>query len=200
MTDTRSDERVTQAEMGDPSNAERWLPVVGYEGCYEVSDHGRIRSVARVVERHYARGKPMRPLPVSTKIRRQFPSPKGYPSVSLSKRGVIKTKQVHALVLTAFVGVCPPGYEACHWDGDRTNPRLTNLRWGTGVDNAADMRRHGTMLLGNQRKIAKLTPDIVRSIRARIGTAPQSEIAADYGVNQSTISLVGSGRTWSHVR
>jgi hypothetical protein len=51
------------------------------------------------------------------------------------------------LVLEAFVGPCPDGLEACHWDDDPTNNRLSNLRWDTSIANKRDMARNGG---GNQ--------------------------------------------------
>lgn len=120
-----------------PSN-ERWLPVVGYEGIYEVSDHGRVRSVDRVVltasgTRSY-----------KGKILRIVSRHHGYPGVSLRRPGVRKTGYIHRLVLEAFVGPCPEGMEGCHNDGTASNNRLSNLRWDTSIANAQDKARHGT--------------------------------------------------------
>lgn len=106
--------------------SERWLPVPGYEGLYEVSDRGLIRSVKRS------------PRPLSP-----TPSGKGYMKVTLSRDGVRWDTYVHRLVLTAFVGPCPEGHEACHQDGVPANNALSNLRWGTSSDNNLDTVRVG---------------------------------------------------------
>lgn len=50
---------------------------------------------------------------------------------------------VHVLVLEEFVGLCPPGMESCHGDGDTQNNWLTNLRWDTPTNNNADKIKHG---------------------------------------------------------
>jgi hypothetical protein len=114
---------------------ERWLPVPGYETAYEVSDHGRVRSLDRRVpsgqgKTRIARGRILRPSLVH-----------GHPAVSL---GRVRKEYVHALVLQAFVGPAPDGMECCHGDGVRTNNHLSNLRWGTRLSNNLDAIRHGT--------------------------------------------------------
>ena len=117
--------------MTQPSN-ERWLPVVGYEGHYEVSDHGRVRSIKRSKS-----GMVMR-LTVN-KTRRV--------SVGLSLVGpegwAQSTHEIHRLVLEAFVGPAPDGMEACHWDDNPGNNHLSNLRWATRSDNMHDLVRNG---------------------------------------------------------
>lgn len=115
---------------------ELWMPALGFEGSYEVSDHGRIRSLDRMITdsrgREYGRkGKILSPPTL----------PNGYVHCMLSK-GV--RKYVHRLVLEAFVGPCPDGMEACHGDGVRTNNALRNLRWDTRSENHRDKVRHGT--------------------------------------------------------
>jgi hypothetical protein len=122
--------------------AERWLPVVGWEGRYAISSLGRVRSLPRPVydpvQRRLwtARERILRP-----GIRN------GYPAVSLSPgtRVGARTYPVHRLVALAFLGPDPfEGAQVCHNDGDRTNPRLDNLRWGSQSDNQRDAVRHGT--------------------------------------------------------
>ncbi len=120
-----------------------WRPVVGYEGLYEVSNTGRVRSVARVVVyTHHRSGKP---------VRRAFPAvervvgvhPSGHRQVTLSREGRVWTWTVHTLVLRAFVGPCPPGLEGLHDDGDPANNHVGNLSWGTRSENMLDRVRHG---------------------------------------------------------
>lgn len=104
---------------------ERWLPVPGWEGLYEVSDLGRVRSLDR-------------PNGLRGRVRVLSVGSHGYLDVGLCDGGVRRTRLVHRLVLEAFVGPCPEGQEACHADSDRTNNRLSNLRWDTTKANAAD--------------------------------------------------------------
>ena len=117
---------------------ERWLPVPGYEGYYEVSDYGRVRSVDRTVTR--SDGTRMR-------LRGRTLSPgrtqAGHLQVGLLRDSRREALLVHRLALLAFVGPCPEGAQACHWDDDKTNNHLSNLRWGTGSDNMRDRVRNG---------------------------------------------------------
>lgn len=119
-------------------STEKWLPVPGWEGWYEVSDHGRVRSLDRVVPHATtstmaSRGQMLRPS--SDPYRRL--------RVNFWKNSVCHTHLVHRLVLEAFVGPCPPGMEACHWDDDPTNNHLSNLRWDTPSENELDKVRNG---------------------------------------------------------
>jgi len=69
----------------------------------------------------------------------------GYRCVTLYRNDGKPTKVlVHHLVLEAFVGPRPPGKEGCHWDNNRANNYIENLRWGTRSDNMQDSVRHGT--------------------------------------------------------
>lgn len=115
--------------------AEQWKAVPDYEGIYEVSDQGRVRSLNRLdnLGRKW-RGRPMK------RIRRDD----GYVSATLWKHGVQASHLVHRLVLTTFVGPCPDGHESRHLDGDKANNHLTNLQWGTPSQNNYDLVAHGT--------------------------------------------------------
>lgn len=123
--------------MTQPTN-EKWLPVVGYEGFYEVSDHGRIRSIDRVVTGTDGVDKR-----VPGKMKSTYIHKTGYLNVRLTKHGVGKQAKVHRLVLEAFVGPCPEGMEGCHNNGDRKDAQLANLRWDTRSANALDRVKHG---------------------------------------------------------
>ena len=119
---------------------EKWLPVAGYEGYYEVSDMGRVRSVRRSVEFRDGRSRTY-----EAQIRRLTPqAPYGHLTVGLKRGGSRVTVRVHRLVLESFIGPCPEGMEGCHNDGDSSNNRLSNLRWDTSSANKQDMIRHGT--------------------------------------------------------
>jgi hypothetical protein len=126
---------------------ERWLPVVGYEEWYEVSDRGRVRSLDPVARGRHKPGMILSPFLTV-----------GYPSVTLWPRQrdgngkpIKRTSLIHDLMLTAFVGPRPPGMECCHEDDVKTNNVLGNLSWGTSLDNKADMRRNGGH--GNTKKV-----------------------------------------------
>lgn len=89
---------------------EVWRPVLGYEGLYEISDHGRVWSLTR--------------LALLTPIKSDE-----YPQVSLFRNGSQKRRPIAALVLETFVGPAPEGYVALPKNGRRNDVRLTNLMW-----------------------------------------------------------------------
>lgn len=130
-------------------------------------------------------------------------SPKGYPRVSiLDSDGKVVTRYVHSLVLTAFVGPRPPGMEACHWDGDKTNNRIGNLRWDTTKANAADGKRldEHARLAGSLNGRAVLSESDVSEIKRQICDGkPSTEIARDFGATIPMISKIKCGRSWASV-
>lgn len=134
--------------------AEEWKPVVGYEGSYEVSRSGLVRSVPRTV--HRRNGSPMK---LQGRVLRPYTDWKGYELVNLLNMGAGKTTRVHRIVLAAFVGPCPEGHEALHRDGNPSNNRLENLRWGTSLENMADKVKHGTMFPSHCRFGHEYTPE-----------------------------------------
>jgi hypothetical protein len=113
---------------------ERWLPIPGYEGFYEASDLGHIRSVPRPTGGHGHPGRVLKP----------WTKPTGHLTVALCVNRARKSFDVHRLVAITFLGAPPDGHEVCHNDGDPANNRIANLRWGTRSDNIRDSVRHGT--------------------------------------------------------
>ena len=115
------------------------MPVPGCAG-YEVSDQGRIKSLARTVSRG---GRPYR---VPERVLRPGTHPDGHLNVTLvldNQRKV--TRKVHQVVLEGFVGPRPQGKVARYWpDGDPSNNALSNLSWDTQSQNMLDRRSHGT--------------------------------------------------------
>lgn len=129
-----------------PTRSERWLPIPGYEGLYEVSDQGRVKSVERRVPFVNRWGEEITRR-VPGKIRSTTVHPHGgHLYLTLHRKGERRRQFfVHNLVLLAFVGPRPDGMpETRHLDGDPTNNYLENLRYGTSVENSDDQRMHGT--------------------------------------------------------
>jgi hypothetical protein len=124
----------------------------------------------------------------------------GYPKVGLARGNRTYNRNIHRLMLEAFVGPCPEGHEACHNNGIRHDNRLKNLRWDTRKANSADRVAHGTAFLGATAPSAKLTEEKVleiRDMRAAGHTYPK--IAARFGVGESTARHIVSRETWRHV-
>lgn len=118
---------------------EVWLPVPGYEGIYEASSHGRVRSLDRVVT--CRNGRLQRRRGVVLKGR---PDEDGYLRVSLWLDRNDKLVGIHRIVCLAFHGEPSSGANhAAHRDGDHLNNAADNLYWATPAQNEADKRRHG---------------------------------------------------------
>jgi hypothetical protein len=182
----------------DQSIGETWRPIPGWEGLYEVSDHGRVKSLSRVVP--HGKGGPRR-------VRERILSSRaadGYPEVCLYREGVKTKRRVHMLVLEAFVGPRPQWAEACHADDNKQNNRLGNLRWDTHGRNMNDMSLNGTASRGETHTFSKLTEEDVRGIRAEYKRYSHSrsntiELASRYGVARNTILDVVRRTRWKHL-
>ena len=168
---------------------ERWRPVPDWEGLYEVSDKGRVRSVDRVVQ--FADGRTRRYRGRVLKLKLNV---HGYPLAPLCRGEVKRWALVHRLVLTAFVGPCPAEQEGCHNDGDPTNAKLRNLRWDTRKANHADKRKHGTMLCGATHPSAIYDDRLVKRVIAAKGTATIDQLAARFGLSRTHIWNIQNGK------
>jgi hypothetical protein len=169
---------------------ERWAPIAEWEGFYAVSTEGRIRSEARIVSRSDGSQQSVRERVLKLGVHSG-----GYLSVVLCRDGIPRSVFVHRIVLQAFVGPCPRGMESRHLDGDKANPRLGNLAWGTPVENAADRARHGRQVSGERVGNSKLTRVAVD--RIRLDGRAHTKIAADFGVSQTMISRIKRGAAWA---
>lgn len=115
----------------------RWIP--GYEGLYEVSSNGAIRSVDRVVTSKAGVDRPVRGVPL--KLTRN--PAHGYLACTLSRDGRQKYAKVHVIVACAFLGERPNGALVRHLDGDQLNNTPGNLTYGTTTENNRDTVTHG---------------------------------------------------------
>lgn len=195
---TRQLERKPMSNLHSTKTVEAWKPVVGWEGFYEVSDHGRVRSLDRTIYRE----RNGRCDPVIYKGRMIKPHlMKLHLHLTLCSLGVQYTFLVHILVLEAFVGQRPDGLICCHYDGDGTNNHIGNLRWDTYKANSADSIRHGTYSCGEKHGQAKLTEQQVKKIRYEYSTKKikQVRLATKYGVSPSYIWHIVNRLTWKHI-
>jgi hypothetical protein len=117
-----------------------WRVIPGYEGSYEASDDGQIRSVERYVRIGRGEGH-LRHYPA--RIRSLHTDKGGYKRVTLKVAGVARSHLVHHLVLESFVGPKPDGMECLHGNDIPDDNRLANLKWGTSSENSYDIVRHG---------------------------------------------------------
>jgi hypothetical protein len=181
-----------------------WRPIPGFPG-YRVSSCGRVQTCWRLtgsprwgVPRVSVMADAWRDMTIQT-------LPNGYRALNLrsgdpTRARKSRVRYIHRVLLEAFVGPCPSGFECRHLDGNRTNNALDNLRWGTKAENAADQARHGTRPRGSRHGVAKLNEAQVLSIRdAILAGEPDGPIARRYRVCDSTIANIRLGRTWQHL-
>lgn len=145
--------------------AESWKDIPGWEGRYQISDHGRVKSIRTLVNGT-----------ATERMLQQRPGKKGHLRVALCREGVCTDYRVHCLVLEAFVGPRPEGHVGCHWDDNPENNHLGNLRWGSDSDNLNDRVRNGKHHNANQThckhghefsgKNLAIRPDGARACRA----------------------------------
>lgn len=105
---------------------EVWLPIPGFYG-YEVSNLGRVKSLRRKIPLENNNHRI-----VQERILKPGSSSSGHLSVVLTG---YRTKQVHSLVLLAFVGERPFGHDILHLDHNPKNNSLSNIRYGTRSEN-----------------------------------------------------------------
>lgn len=167
---------------------EEWRPVVGYEGWYEVSSHGRVKRVRR--------GKGCKRPILSPAIGKV-----GYRVVVLSTGSIATRKRlyVHRLVAAAFLGPCPHGLVVNHIDNDKLNNHPCNLEYVTQSQNAKHAWRLGVCPFGERNGHAKLTEQDVQSIRALRGVYTTRALGEMFGVNHGAISVIQTGKSWRHL-
>lgn len=163
---------------------EIWKDIPGFEGMYQASTLGRIRSLDRLV-RVVPRGKECKRLVKGQILRPGRQNRSGHFTVVLG-RG-FGSMPVHAAVALTFLGPRPDGQDVCHYDGNPANNRLDNLRYDTRTNNILDVYRIG----GRWRK---LSLDDIRAISDELSSGKLgSEIARKFGVSQTTVSRIKRG-------
>lgn len=130
----------------------------------------------------------------------QTPDKDGYLIAKMQRDGKQYTRKVAKLVLEAFVGPCPRGFQACHNDGIKQNNAVTNLRWDTRKGNEADKIRHGTLAAGERSGNARLTRLKVIAIhQRRADGATLQVIAEEFGITFQHAGAILDGKRWRAV-
>ena len=187
--DCRESRNATARKTATPDavrpEGRRWLPIVGYEGLYEVSDHGEVWTCRR----HGRTGR----------LLTQHIDRNGYMNVGLTRNGKTSTLAVHRLLMAAFVGPCPPDLETRHLDGNRSrNLWPENLIYGTPEENAADKVTHGTATVGERNGRHKLTAVQVGEIHERWrGGESKRSLSRRFGVSPPEIRRILAGTAWA---
>ena len=169
---------------------EIWKDVVGYEGLYQVSNIGNVRSLDK-----YDSGKKFWP----GRVMKLIVDKDGYLIVGLRKDRKSKLHKVHRLVAAAFIENPHNFPEVNHIDENKQNNYMENLEWCTTRYNVTYGHRLDC-ITGEQNHTAKLTPEDVREIRRTYIKGDlqygQSALARKYGVSHIAIGCIVRGQTW----
>lgn len=171
---------------------EVWKDVEGYEGKYEISSKGRLRSWLRT---GYGTDRSVTPRFIKPVIAC------GYYRVGLHNRSSSKMMFVHRLVIVAFVGPRPGDkHFAAHLDGNPLNNNAENLAWCTAKENQAHRVFHGTTCRGTTHGCAKLSATEVLRIRelAAMGIFP-SQIARTFNIGVGHTRSIIRKEAWKHI-
>lgn len=175
---------------------EQWKPVVGWEGLYEVSSFGQVKSLSRTstIPNRWG-GLTTRTYP--DKIMSQAKNKSEYFQVVLDHDGRRSREHVHRLLCRAFNGPSEDGRtHVAHWDGNGLNNHVDNLRWATPFENSQDRIRHERSCRGESHPSNVLTFETVKNIRATGNSETDAELAKKFGVVKTTIRDARLGKTW----
>lgn len=180
---------------------EIWKDIEGYEGYYQVSNLGRVKSFERVVYKKMYGGN-VHGYKRKGRVMNQDDA-NGYMQVQLSKRGKRVRVKIHRLVAIAFLENKENKPCINHIDADRSNNNVTNLEWCTQSENVRHSVKLGRwknnykIYKGSDNPISKLTESIVRTIRT--SNKSNAELGRMYGVTRSAVRFARIGKNWKHV-
>lgn len=153
--------------------SEEWRNVVGFENFYQVSNLGRVKRIGK------------------TKTMKLYPDKDGYLMVRLSKSNKPYNCRVSRLVLTAFCGAPIAKQEAMHINHDKTNNTVSNLAWGTRLENEQQKTLSGRRIVWS--KLSDKDVEKIKKLRATGMTL--KEIGVIVGTHFSNVSLICRGVT-----
>ena len=179
----------------------KWKWISGYEGKYRIYKKGCVKAKRRYTRKEWQNGEARENAWFSLKPGIDH---KGYFYVGLWLHSKARTFRIHRLVLDAYVGPRPKNKQCRHLNGDKTDNRLSNLKWGTGKRNCEDRRRHGRTKgahKGEKHHFAKLTNKQVRKLRRlhKTGQYLQKELAIIFGLSGGSVSEIVRYRKYKNV-
>lgn len=177
---------------------EIWKEIPGTNAGYSVSNLGRVKRNATVVERRFADGRIVEQPLKESLLKPTCTNTGGYPSITLRINKTNKREYVHRLVAQVFLP--PPAseqhYQVCHKDGDAINARSDNLRWDTPVGNGADRLKHGTGAKGVNNPRNKYSEERIHQVKEALKTNNARQVAEMFDMPWSTIRSIKQGKRW----
>ena len=170
---------------------ENWKDIQGYEGLYQVSNLGMVKSLERSV---------YHPITKIQKIPQKILKPdikRGYASVALCLNGIKKSFVIHRIVAFHFVENYQSKPEVNHIDGNKLNNVFTNLEWCTSSENQIHAVKNNLQKSGEEHANSKLNEKQAKEIKT--SNLSYSQLAKIYGVNKSCIYSCKKGKTWKNI-
>lgn len=183
------------------TDTELWMDIKDYEGIYQISNHGRVKSLARVFTKNVTKRKEIMTVSMPEMIR--VNSIKHYPQISLWRNGKAKWITIHRLVAMHFVHNPDPENYNCvlHKDDNPQNPHWSNLTWGTQSQNILDCVKKGRGFNGIRNGNSKLSEANVHEIRKMLNDGITSrKIGKKFGVSKLPILSIKNNKTWQHLK
>ena len=165
---------------------EIWKDIIGFEGLYQISNFGRIKTLANSKKK-------------KSKDRKFTFDKDGYKIILLSRHGKKFRFLIHRLVLSTFVG--KSNLQCNHKNGIKFDNRLENLEWVTASENRLHAFKTGLQkaLRGEKCKTSKLKEKDVLWIRENDGLIRRKIMAEKFNINVKTISDIIIRKNWRHL-
>lgn len=180
---------------------EYYVDIEGFEGYYQVSNYGSVRSLDRVIKEKTGKTRTIKGLVLKPRINRR-----GYQNVDLKKQGKRKTVSAHKLVAQAFLSNPDNKPTVNHLNGIKTDNNVNNLEWATHSENLSHahnirLRKSPVDILSKNyhRKLNSQQVLVIKHL-LKIGKLTHKEIAKIFNVGRSTISEINSGRKWKDLK
>lgn len=167
---------------------EIWKDIEGYEGLYQISSFGSVKSFHKDKE--------------NGKLKWLNTHRKGYYFVSLSIHGKNTYPKIHRLVALTFINNPEDKEQVNHIDGDKLNNNVNNLEWMTNQENRDHAVKHRLIARGETMHRSNLTETDIKNIRIRYKQEKisQEKLGKIYGVCQQSITNIINYKTWKHVK
>jgi hypothetical protein len=182
--------------MKEKFKNEIWKDIIEYEGLYQISNYGRVKSLQRIIYKVDGRIQTFK-----ERILKPATDKNGYQQIGLHKNCKQKTIQIHREVAIAFIPNPENKPEVNHCDGIKNNNNDWNLEWNTSSENNQHAYNTGLKIgnKGEKHGMCKLTNLQVIEIRNLKDKLIQQKIADKYGVNQQQISKIINHKLWTHL-
>lgn len=176
-----------------------WKDIKDYEGFYQVSNKGDVKSIDRTITRLYKGSlikQKCKGIILASNLDRY-----GRPYVTLSRENIKKSYKVHRLVISTFIGSCPDGMECCHSDDNCKNNQIENLRWDYHKENEKDKINNGKSGKGEKNGMSKLKNEDVLLIKKLIleGKHTNVQISKIFAISEHHVCDIKNKRRWKHI-